>query len=61
MTPIDILGPDDRSIDEWLTDWTLEHERLSYIASEVVTVLALLVAVALMLGGAQALVWRWTA
>lgn len=61
MTPIDILGPDDRSIDEWLTDWTLEHERLSYIVSEVVTVLALLVAVALLLGGAQVLVWWWTA
>lgn len=61
MTPIDVLGPDDRSIDEWLDDWIAEHERVAYIASEVVTVLALLVAVALMLGGAQALVWWWTA
>lgn len=46
MTPIDVLGPD---------------ERAAYIASEVVTVLALLVAVALMIGGVQALVWWWTA
>lgn len=61
MTPLDVLGPDDRSIDEWLTDWTAEHERAAYIAGEVVTVLALLVAVALLLGGAQALVWWWTA
>lgn len=61
MTPIDILGPDDRSLDEWLDDWTLEHERAAYIAGEVVTVLALLVAVALMIGGAQALVCWWTA
>lgn len=61
MTPLDILGPDDRSLDEWLTDWTAEHERLSYIASEVVTVLALLTSVALLLGGAQVLVWWWTA
>lgn len=61
MTPLDVLGPDDRSLDEWLTDWTAEHERLSYIASEVVTVLALLASVALLLGGAQALVWWWTA
>lgn len=60
MTPLDVLGPDDRTLDEWLTDWTAEHERLSYIASEVVTVLALLAAVALMLGGAQAFVWWWT-
>lgn len=61
MTPIDVLGPDDRTLDEWLTDWTAEHERLSYIASEVVTVLALLASVALLLGGAQAFVWWWTA
>lgn len=61
MTPLDILGPDDRSLDDWLDDWTAENERLSYIASEVVTVLALLVAVALLLGGAQVLVWWWTA
>lgn len=61
MTPLDILGPDDRSLDDWLTDWTAENERLSYIASEVVTVLALLVAVALLIGGAWALVWWWTA
>lgn len=61
MTPIDVLGPDDRSLDEWLDDWIAEHERTAYIASEVVTVLALLVAVALLLGGAQALVWWWTA
>lgn len=61
MTPIDVLGPDDRSLDEWLTDWTLEHERVAYIAYEVVTVLALLASVALLLGGAQALVWWWTA
>jgi len=61
MTPLDVLGSDDRSLDDWLTDWTAEHERVAYIASEVVTVLALLVAVALMIGGAQALVWWWTA
>lgn len=61
MTPLDILGPDDRTVDEWLDDWTLEHERVAYVASEVVTVLALLVAVALLIGGAQALVWWWTA
>lgn len=61
MTPPNSLGPDDRSLDEWLTDWTLEHERVAYIASEVVTVLALLASVALLLGGAQAFVWRWTA
>lgn len=61
MTPIDVLGPDDRSLDEWLDDWIAEHERTAYIASEVVTVLALLVAVALLLGGAQAFVWWWTA
>lgn len=61
MTPLDILGPDDRSLDDWLDDWTAENERLSYIASEVVTVLALLASVALLLGAAQALVWWWTA
>lgn len=61
MTPLDVLGPDDRSIDEWLTDWTIEHERVAYIASEVVTILALLTSVALLLGGAQVLVWWWTA
>lgn len=61
MTPIDVLGPDDRSLDDWLTDWTAERERVAYIASEVVTVLALLASVALLLGGAQALVWWWTA
>lgn len=61
MTPLDVLGPDDRSLDEWLTDWTAEHERVAYIASEVVTVLALLASVALLLGGAQALVGWWTA
>lgn len=61
MTPIDVLGPDDRSLDDWLDDWIAEHERTAYIASEVVTVLALLVAVALLLGGAQAFVWWWTA
>lgn len=61
MTPLDILGPDDRSLDDWLTDWIAEHERVAYIASEVVTVLALLTAVALLLGGARAFVWWWTA
>lgn len=61
MTPLDILGPDDRSLDDWLTDWTAEHERLSYVASEVVTVLALLTSAALLIGGAQVLVWWWTA
>lgn len=61
MTPLDILGPDDRSLDDWLTDWTAENERVAYIASEVVTVLALLASVALMIGGAWALVWWWTA
>lgn len=61
MTPIDVLGPDDRSLDEWLDDWIAEHERTAYIASEVVTVLALLVAVALLLGGAWTLVGWWTA
>lgn len=61
MTPIDVLGPDDRSLDEWLTDWIAEHERVAYIASEVVTVLALLASVALLIGGAWALVWWWTA
>lgn len=61
MTPLDVLGSDARSLDDWLTDWTAEHERVAYIASEVVTVLALLTAVALLLGGAQALVWWWTA
>lgn len=61
MTPLDVLGPDDRSLDDWLDDWIAEHERTAYIAGEVVTVLALLVAVALLLGGAQALVWWWTA
>lgn len=61
MTPLDVLGPDDRSLDDWLTDWIAEHERVAYIASEVVTVLALLASVALLLGVAQVLVWRWTA
>lgn len=61
MTPIDILDPDRRSVDDWLDDWIAEHERSAYIASEVVTVLALLTAVALMIGGAQAFVWWWTA
>lgn len=61
MTPLDVLGPDDRSLDDWLDDWIAEHERTAYIASEVVTVLALLASVALLLGGAQAFVWRWTA
>lgn len=48
-------------LDDWLTDWTAEHERVAYLASEVVTVLALLASVALLIGGAQALVWWWTA
>lgn len=61
MTPPNSLGPDDRSLDDWLTDWIAEHERTAYIASEVVTVLALLTSVALLIGGAQALVWWWTA
>lgn len=61
MTPLDVLGPDDRSLDDWLTDWIAENERVAYIASEVVTVLALLASVALLIGGAQAFVWRWTA
>lgn len=61
MTPLDVLGPDDRSLDDWLTDWIAEHERVAYVASEVVTVLALLASVALLLGGAQAFVWWWTA
>lgn len=61
MTPLDVLGPDDRSLDDRLDDWIAEYERTAYIASEVVTVLALLVAVALLLGGAQVLVWWWTA
>lgn len=59
MTPLDTT--DRRSVDDWLTDWIAENERVAYIASEVVTVLALLVAVALMLGGAQAFVWWWMA
>lgn len=50
-----------RSVDDWLTDWIAEHERVAYVASEVVTVLALLASVALLLGGAQAFVWWWTA
>lgn len=61
MTPLDVLGPDDRSLDDWLADWTAEHERVAYIASEVVTVLALLASVALLIGGAWAFVWWWTA
>lgn len=61
MTTNADLGPDDRTVDEWLDDWIAEHERTAYIASEVVTVLALLASVALMIGGAQALVWWWTA
>lgn len=61
MTPLDVLGPDDRSDDDWLDDWIAEHERTAYIASEVVTVLALLASVALLLGAAQAFVWWWTA
>lgn len=61
MTPLDVLGPDDRSLDDWLDDWIAEHERVAYIASEVVTLLALLASVALLLGGAQAFVWWWTA
>lgn len=61
MTPLDVIGPDRRSVGDWLDDWTAEHERVAYIASEVVTVLALLVAVALLIGGAQALVWWRTA
>lgn len=61
MTPLDVLGPDDRSLDDWLTDWIAEHERVAYIASEVVTVLALLASVALMIGAAQVFVWWWTA
>lgn len=61
MTPPNSLDADRRSVDDWLDDWIAEHERTAYIASEVVTVLALLTAVALMLGGAQAFVWWWTA
>ena len=61
MTPLDVLGSDDRTVDDWLTDWIAEHERTAYIASEVVTVLALLASVALLIGAAQALVWWWTA
>lgn len=48
-------------LDDWLADRQVEHERVAYIASEVVTVLALLTAVALLLGGARAFVWWWTA
>lgn len=59
MTPQ--TDPDRRSVDDWLDDWIAERERVAYVASEVVTVLALLVAVALMIGGAQAFVWWWTA
>ena len=59
MTPQ--TDPDRRSDDDWLDDWIAEHERSAYIASEVVTVLALLASVALLIGGAQALVWWWTA
>lgn len=58
MTPLDTT--DRRSDDDWLDDWIAEHERTAYIASEVVTVLALLASVALLLGAAQALVWWWT-
>lgn len=61
MTPLNSLDADRRSLDDWLTDWTAGHERVAYIASEVVTVLALLASVALLIGGAQALVWWWTA
>lgn len=61
MTPPNSLDADRRSLDDWLTDWIAEHERTAYIASEVVTVLALLTSVALLIGGAQALVWWWTA
>lgn len=61
MTPLNSLDADDRSLDDWLDDWIAEHERTAYVASEVVTVLALLVAVALLLGGARAFVWWWTA
>ena len=59
MTPQ--TDPDRRSVDDWLDDWIAEHERTAYIAGEVVTVLALLTAVALLLGVAQAFVWWWTA
>lgn len=61
MTPPNSLDADRRSDDDWLDDWIAEHERTAYIASEIVTVLALLASVALLLGGAQALVWWWTA
>ena len=59
MTHIDVLGDDDRSLDDWLTDWIAEHERLTYIVSEVITVLALLTFVGLMLGGAWVLSMWW--
>lgn len=61
MTPPNSLDADRRSDDDWLGDWIAEHERVAYIASEVVTVLALLASVALLLGGAQAFAWWWTA
>lgn len=61
MTPPNSLDADRRSDDDWLDDWIAEHERVAYIASEVVTVLALLASVALLLGGAQAFAWWWTA
>lgn len=61
MTPLSSLDADRRSVDEWLTDWITEHERTAYVASEVVTVLALLTSAALMIGGAQVFVWWWTA
>lgn len=61
MTPPNSLDADRRSDDDWLDDWIAEHERVAYIASEIVTVLALLASVALMIGGAWALVWWWTA
>lgn len=61
MTPPNSLDADRRSDDDWLDDWIAEHERVAYIASEVVTVLALLASVALLLGAAQVLVWWWTA
>ena len=54
MSPLDILSDD-------LDDFLAEHRRSVEIASELLTVLALLAFVAGLIGGAQAFVWWWTA
>ena len=57
MTPLDVLGDDHDDLDDFLA----EHHRSMEIASELLTVLALLAFVAGLIGGAWLFAEWWTA